>query len=99
MGQGLGRVGVATSLIGLLCGYIAAWTDQGVPRKTVRGMWIKDIVDKHVVTQTMLCCVSCERATGNRPLCCRIFSALCNYQRAAVHPSCTASLRARHHVD
>ncbi|KAL1520252.1 hypothetical protein AB1Y20_023722 [Prymnesium parvum] len=34
----LGRLGVATSLLGLSAGYVAAWTDEGVPRPTAAGL-------------------------------------------------------------
>ena len=36
--SGVGRLGMVTSLVGLGCGYVAAWYDEGVPRGTAIGL-------------------------------------------------------------
>jgi len=47
----LGRLGVVTSLTGLAFGYIAAWTDKGVPRASAMGLSVVGILQLKTTLQ------------------------------------------------
>ena len=60
----LGRVASVTSIVGTVCGYIAAWTDEGVPRGTAIGLSIVGVLQFFYTIKGMRAIRQAKYATG-----------------------------------